>query len=307
MKTIPVLIFLAASQTGAASQAWAGETAQFLKIGIGARAVGMGGAYTAVGDDLSSMVWNPGGMANLTKKEAGAMYADLVADTRFSFLGYGHPTKYGTFGAGVAYLGQGSLDGRDSQGRANGGFMASDMALGVSYAKTALPRLGLGVNAKFVRTNVGSDTGYSAAFDLGSRYAFGRMGPGSLAAGLAVLNLGPGITMLSERSQLPLTLSAGLGYGLPFGLNFGLDFRNRPYAGGSEVSLGTELAAVPQLAVRLGYASSHGLISGAYKTNDLMGLAAGFGVKALGMSLDYSMTPFGGLGNSHRVSVGAKF
>ncbi|MBI4676641.1 MAG: hypothetical protein HY748_03585 [Elusimicrobia bacterium] len=42
-------------------------------------------------------------------------------------------------------------------------------------------------------------------------------------------------------------------------------------------------------------------------TSDLMGLAAGFGVKALGMSLDYSMTPFGGLGNSHRVSLGAKF
>ncbi|MBI4676747.1 MAG: PorV/PorQ family protein [Elusimicrobia bacterium] len=303
----PRLALVAVALVVACLPARAGETAQFLKIGVGARAVGMGGAYTAAGDDLNSMAWNPGGMASLTKREAGAMYANLVAETHYSFMGYGQPTKYGTFGAGIMYLGQGSLDGRDSQGRANGGFTASDMALGVSYAKTVLPRLGLGVNVKLVRTNVGSDTGYSVAFDLGSRYDLGRMGPGSLAAGLAVLNLGPGIRLHEQSSDLPLVLATGLGYNLPFGLNFGLDFRNRPYAGSSEVSLGTELAVVPQLALRMGYASTHGLISGAYKTSDLMGLAAGFGVKAYGMSLDYSMTPFGGLGNSHRISLGSRF
>ena len=301
------ILLLIAAQAGAISLAWSGETAQFLKIGVGARAVGMGGAYAAAGDDINCMAWNPGGMASLSKREASAMYANLVAETHYSFMGYGQPTKYGTFGAAVMHLGQGSLDGRDSQGRANGGFTASDLALGVSYAKTVLPKMGLGVNVKFVRTNVGSDTGYSAAFDLGSRYDLGRVGPGNLATGMAVLNLGPGIRLYEQSSQLPLALSAGLGYNIPFGLNFGLDFRNRPYTGSSEVSLGTEMTIGSQLALRTGYVSSHGLISGAYKTSDLMGLAAGFGVKALGVSLDYAMTPFGGLGNSHRVSLGARF
>ena len=113
--------------------------------------------------------------------------------------------------------------------------------------------------------------------------------------------------MLNEISLMPLTMAAGFGYRLPLGLTVGLDVRNRPYAGGSEVSLGTEYAVVSQFAVRLGYASTHGLMSGASRTNDLMGLAAGFGVKALGMSLDYSLTPFGGLGNAHRFSVGGRF
>ncbi|MFA6318965.1 MAG: PorV/PorQ family protein [Elusimicrobiota bacterium] len=301
MKTLLVVLLLAATQS------WGGETAQFLKIGVGARAVGLGGAYTAVGEDVTAMAWNPGGLASMEKREVGAMYADLVAETRYSFLGYGHPTKYGTFGAGLIYMGQGSLDGRDSQGRTSGGFTASDMAFGVSYARTVLPKLGLGLNAKLVRVNIGSDTGYAAAFDLGSRYGMGRVGPGSLSLGLAVQNLGPGITLLSESSQLPLTLASGVGYQLPFGLTVGLDFRNRPYSGSSEVSLGSELALGSQLALRMGYASTHGLISGAYKTSELMGLAAGFGVKALGMSLDYSMTPLGGLGNSHRVSLGSRF
>ena len=34
---------------------------QFLKIGIDARAIGMGEAYTAVSDDISSVYWNPDG------------------------------------------------------------------------------------------------------------------------------------------------------------------------------------------------------------------------------------------------------
>ncbi|MBI5882997.1 MAG: PorV/PorQ family protein [Elusimicrobia bacterium] len=301
MKTILVVLLLSASQ------ALAGETAQFLKIGVGARAVGMGGAYTAVGEDLTSMAWNPAGLAGMEKREVAAMYANLVAETHYSFMGYGHPTKYGTFGAGLMYLGQGSLDGRDAQGRADGGFTASDMALGLSYAAKVLPRLGMGINAKFVRVNVGSDTGYSAAFDLGSKYDLGKFGPGGLSAGLAVQNLGPGITLLDQSSQLPLTLATGLGYRLPFGLTVGLDYRNRPHSGSSEVSLGTELAVGSQIGLRLGYASTHGLISGAYKTSELMGLAAGLGIKAYGMNLDYSMTPFGGLGNSHRISLGAKW
>ncbi|MBI5622411.1 MAG: PorV/PorQ family protein [Elusimicrobia bacterium] len=301
MKTILAVVFLAGTQ------AWAGETAQFLKIGVGARAIGLGGAYTAVGEDLTAMGWNPGGLASMEKREVSAMYANLVAESHYSFLGYGQPTKYGTFGAGISYLGQGDLDARDAQGRTSGGFTASDLALGVSFARKVLPRLGLGINAKFVRTNIGSDTGYTAAFDLGSRYELGKFGPGAMSAGLAFQNLGPGIRMLDQSSQLPLTLAGGLGYKLPFGLTVGLDYRNRPYSGSSEVSLGSELSVGPQLALRMGYASTHGLISGAYKTSELMGLAAGFGVKAYGMGLDYSMTPFGGLGNSHRISLGARF
>ena len=34
--------------------------AQFLKIGIGARALALGGAYSAIADDASALYWNPG-------------------------------------------------------------------------------------------------------------------------------------------------------------------------------------------------------------------------------------------------------
>ena len=38
-------------------------SAQFLKIGVSARAAGMGSAYTAVANDATAIYWNPAGMA----------------------------------------------------------------------------------------------------------------------------------------------------------------------------------------------------------------------------------------------------
>src|SRR4051794_22299869 len=56
-----LLPFLAAAQ----------ESASFLKIGVGARALGMGGAFTAIADDVTAMSWNPGGLGGLKQRELG--------------------------------------------------------------------------------------------------------------------------------------------------------------------------------------------------------------------------------------------
>jgi hypothetical protein len=42
----------------------------FLEIGGGARATGMGEAFTAVIDDPTSLFWNPAGSASLTSRQA---------------------------------------------------------------------------------------------------------------------------------------------------------------------------------------------------------------------------------------------
>ena len=57
---------------------------QFLKIGIGARAIGMG-AYGSVCNDLSSIFWNPAGLAEVKGWTAEFDYTQWIAGFNHSF------------------------------------------------------------------------------------------------------------------------------------------------------------------------------------------------------------------------------
>jgi hypothetical protein len=56
---------------------YAGE---FLEIGVGARALGLGGAYCALADDPSSFYWNPAGLARVTDFSVWGMYSNQFGD-----------------------------------------------------------------------------------------------------------------------------------------------------------------------------------------------------------------------------------
>ena len=79
-----------------------GESWAFLKIGIGARAMGMGGAYVALADDATAPYWNPAGLSLLGQKSATAMYVQPNSATGIGihgYLSYCHPTEeFGSFG-----------------------------------------------------------------------------------------------------------------------------------------------------------------------------------------------------------------
>ncbi len=53
------------------------EAGAFLKIGVGARAMGIGGAFTAVSDDGTAFYWNPAGISLVRDRELSAMYSTL--------------------------------------------------------------------------------------------------------------------------------------------------------------------------------------------------------------------------------------
>jgi len=59
--------------------------AQFLKIGVGSRAVGMGGAFTATADDITAIYWNPGGLAAAGGNEAVFNHVAWFADMKYDF------------------------------------------------------------------------------------------------------------------------------------------------------------------------------------------------------------------------------
>lgn len=288
-------------------QSFCQETAAFLKIGVGARALGMGGAYTAMANDVNSMAWNPAGLASFTKQELGATHAELAADTRYDFLGYARPTRMGTIGAAAAYLSQGALEGRDENGKPMGGYSASDQAVNLSFASRFMETASLGASVKYIRSSIANVSAQTYAVDLGGQYALGFIGPGVPMLALAVQNMGPGMKFLDQTSQLPLTMAAGIAYRMPMGFVVAMDFKNRPYSHTSEFCVGSEYAMFSNFTLRSGYNSAKAYNSATNGIAALNGIATGLGLKFYGYNLDYAFTPFGELGNAQRLSLGTRF
>jgi len=65
-----------------------GQAGAYLRMGVGARALGMGGAFVAVSDDATAAYWNPAGLAKLKKNQASFMHARLKMDRNFDFINY---------------------------------------------------------------------------------------------------------------------------------------------------------------------------------------------------------------------------
>src|SRR3989338_1226409 len=75
------------------------SSANFLKIGVGARAVGLGGAYTAIAEGASAAYWNPAGISGQEQWELLSMYGSWLAGATYQYLGIVKPASdWGSWG-----------------------------------------------------------------------------------------------------------------------------------------------------------------------------------------------------------------
>lgn len=275
--------------------------AAFLKIDAGARPAALGGAYTAMADDVNALYYNPGGLPLMTRREMGATHAQWLLGSKFDAVGFAQPTRMGVFGLGLARLGTGSQEARDADGRLQGSLDAADTAYTLGFGRAVAGRTSLGASVKYLESRIGSDRASAFALDLG---VMRRFGAAPLTLGFSVLNLGRGIRFLDQVDPLPLTVSLGGAYRLAGALNLAMDLRHEPYARRSDVGIGTEYAVLGRLALRAGYATS--APAGAMDSS-FAGLGGGLGLRLGDYRADYTFTPFGLLGNVQRLSLGARW
>ena len=74
--------------------------AQFLKIGVSARATAMGSAYTAVSDNAEALYWNPAGIVSVRGSQLNINHVQWPADVKVSSIAYVFNPRSipGTFG-----------------------------------------------------------------------------------------------------------------------------------------------------------------------------------------------------------------
>lgn len=111
---VALAVLVAALSSLVLTAAPAGATkyaAEFLKIPVGARAVGMGGAFSAVADDATSPYWNPAGMVYLPYKEGFLQHSEQFGSlVNHNFGGVVFPLKNGeerrsAFGVTLTWVG----------------------------------------------------------------------------------------------------------------------------------------------------------------------------------------------------------
>lgn len=278
----------------------------FLKLGVGAKAVAMGGAFTAVADDPSTIYYNPAGTFFLPRRQVLAGYHNYVLDIQSGFLAHTRPIidKLGG-GAFIDYLNFGDFTRTDINGIPSGEFSGGDFLIGVNASMLVNPGLAVGLNVKYMHESADGYGADAVAADIGILY---RLPDSLTTVGLSAYNLGGVVSGFTDhKDKLPLGVRAGAAHSLRelplvVALDGVLPNDNDPY-----VNVGAEFYKFEPLYLRAGYS----LFGENFKTGSSSdgwgGFSAGFGLDIRDYHISYAFMPYLDLGSSHRVTISGEF
>jgi len=269
--------------------------ADFLLSSPGARPAALGGAFSALSDDLNALHFNVAGLASLSQGEVGYARFQSVADVHYDFLAGAIPSgKAGVFALG--YLGMG-VDAFTSTGDSSvASVSASDMALIAGWGRAWTPWLKAGVGIKYIRREVADLSASAFAGDLSFLVEPMRR----LQAGLGFQHLGTDID-LGGKEPLPALTRIGVKvdalekdrHRLSWAAETVLVHRSRRPVYGT----GVEYWYQDMAAARVGYVGNQ----------EGQGIALGAGVRVKGFQFDYAFQPYEEAGSTHRFSGGYRF
>ena len=164
--------------------------ASFLEIGIGARSLAMGGAFTAVADDATALYWNPAGITNILRPAAHFYYAPWFVDIDFTHGAAVVPLgRMGTIGLSITSVTMGEMKVRTLQVPEGTGelFEVSNLALATTYARKLTDRFSFGLNIKLVQEKIWHMNANVIAADVGCLFVTKNKG---IRIGMSISNFG---------------------------------------------------------------------------------------------------------------------
>lgn len=162
------------AQSGGRNVSKAGtSSAVFLQIPIGARAIGMGGAFVGTANDVSSLYWNVAGLATLPRNEALFAHNEWLADTRFDYAALAVPIEsIGALGVSFTSLSMDDMLVRTVERPEGTGelFSAGSFAVGVHYARYLSEQFSIGFTAKYIAERIWNMQAQAFALDVGTLF-----------------------------------------------------------------------------------------------------------------------------------------
>lgn len=324
-----------------------GSSGQFLQLGAGARALGMGEAMVAAAEGPDALYWNPAGLSRMRRPEAVYARAQLPGSVAHDFAAASLPVRWlrGTLAVGLTRLSQADIARTDNLGRDRGAFAPHSEAFSLGYSHSfvnadhaTLARdyfretwnlpgtmrpmrdeeepwtgaVAVGFAVKGVSETLGDRRATTASFDIGG--SFRPHDFGALVVAAAGRNIGGRQRFISESAPLPAEAAVGASLDL------------RPEAERDEDAW----RLVPALEVVAPYhgvpfgklgveyekpfgKDASGLVRLGYNTRPapalgaLSGLAAGVGGKVGRFRFDLGFSPMGDLGTVLRIGTGWRF
>ena len=309
-------------------------SAQFMKLGVGARAIALGGTFVAQANDLSALYWNPAGLSKLTGGAVQFSHTQYLADISYNYAAFGVKVgNIGTIAASLVYLDSGEMEVRTiSQPEGTGElFKKQDLALQLSYAKALTDRFAIGGTLKFIREQIWHSAATAMAFDIGVLFTTPYE---NLRLGASMSNFGPKMQMsgrdiifstdpspnqegnveivnseyLTDQYALPLMFRVGLAWdaiATPTHHITVMTDAAHPNDNSEYVNMGLEYAFRDLFALRTGYRN-------ALETDGEQGLTFGGGInlrvdRTTKVSFDYAYAEFGRLEQTHWYTFNLTF
>lgn len=313
---------------------YAGE---FLSIGVGPRALAMGGAFTGVADDVTAGYWNPAGLARLPNRMAAVMHSEQLGGLAYDYLSYAHPRgaegRRAGFGVSLIRLGVDDIpitrlpdpsrpiDALLDNGQRNRPYVEryvsdAEYAILLSVARQATSALSVGANLKFVRKGAGAASAFGVGLDAGILLQL----TSTVKLGVQVMNLTSTALVWNtgRKEYITPVLKTGLAYQ-----------RAIPRLRG-RIMIAADMDVLFEgrhntAALSLGKASASGHIGAEFQLHNTVtlrtgldgsGLSGGAGLRTSGVrlfghalvpGLDYAFVQDTSFGAVHRIGVSLEF
>ncbi len=261
----------------------------FLKISPSARAAGMGDAFTAIADDVTTIFYNPAGLTNLDKFVFNFNHTDWIVNSSIISGAIAKPFgRNGAIGLSIVKFDTEDFEETTVLDPEGTGRMidAGDVALALAYAIQLTDNLSFGFKGQYLEEKIDIDKATAITADFSTYY---RTGFRDLTLAMIMKNFGPEAKFLSDKFKLPLYFNVNTAMSLigskgsPFQWlvsiesAFATDYRDRYH-------LGTEMWIADMIALRGGYKFY-------YDTEDWTigaGLKVGIGSRKVIIDISYS-------------------